>query len=64
MERLDVHDADEQNTLATRTGEDRDYIHMGEGLTGGNNQESGMTQTDDTQGRACDLKREESYFSK
>ena len=34
---------DEQNTLATQTGEDKDFIHMREGNTGGNNQESGMT---------------------
>ena len=43
MEELGVHDKDKQNNLATKTGEDREYIHMGEGITGGNNQESGMT---------------------
>ena len=32
-----------QNTLATKTGEDKDFIHVGEGSTGGNNQELGMT---------------------
>ena len=43
VEGLGVHNEDKRNTLATKTGEDKDYIHMGEGLTGGNNQESGMT---------------------
>ena len=32
-----------RNTLATQTGEDKDFIHMGKGSTGGNNQELGMT---------------------
>ena len=43
VEGLGVHDEDKQNTIATKPREDRDYIHMGEGITGGNNQESGMT---------------------
>ena len=29
--------------FGTETGEDKDFIHMREGSTGGNNQESGMT---------------------
>ena len=32
-----------RNTLATQTGEDNDFIHMGEGNTGENNQGLGMT---------------------
>ena len=31
-------DSDERNTLATRAREDKDYIHMRRGDTGGNNQ--------------------------
>ena len=34
-------DSDERNTPATRTREDKDYIHMRRGDTGGNNQGSG-----------------------
>ena len=34
-------DGEERNTLATMTREDKAYIHMGRGDTGGNNQESG-----------------------
>ena len=34
---------DKQNTLAMQTGEDKDFIHMREGSTGGNNQGLGMT---------------------
>ena len=32
-----------RNTLATQTGEDKDFIHMREGNTGANNQGLGMT---------------------
>ena len=34
---------DKLNTLAMQTGEDKDFIHMREGSTGGNNQGLGMT---------------------
>ena len=51
-----------RNTLATQTREDKDFIHMGEGNTGENNQGLGMTS--DPGHKASDLKREESYFSK
>ncbi|XP_059212943.1 trace amine-associated receptor 1-like [Centropristis striata] len=47
-----MHTIGRQNTLATRTGEDKDYIHTGEGNTGGNNQESGKKPDHDTGGRA------------
>ena len=40
--RASVHDRG-RNTLATQTGEDKDFIHMGEGNTGENNQGSGVT---------------------
>ena len=36
-------DGDERNTLATRTREDKAYIHMRRGDTGGNNQGSGKS---------------------
>ena len=45
--------------FGTETGEDKDFIHMREGSTGGNNQGLGMTSDRNTQGRASDLKREE-----
>ena len=34
---------DKRNTLAMRTGEDKDYIHMRRDDTGGNNQGLGET---------------------
>ena len=36
-------DSHERNTLATRTREDKDYIHMRRGDIGGNKQGSGET---------------------
>ena len=41
VDRASVHDR-RRNTLAMQTGEDKDFIHMGEGNTGENNQGLGM----------------------
>ena len=54
--------ATRQNTLAMRQRETQTIRHIREAVTGGNHQESGET-SGDTQGRASDLKQEESYFS-
>ena len=41
MNKASIYDK-RQNTSATQTGEDKDFIHMGKGNTGENNQGSGM----------------------
>ena len=38
-----VHDMEDEKTSAMQTGEDKDFIHMRKGITGGNNQGLGMT---------------------
>ena len=55
---------DEQNTLATRTGKTKTLYTWGEGAQVETFRDQGKRLTGDTRGRASDLKREESYFSK
>ena len=44
-------DSDERNTLATTTREDKAYIHMRRGDTGGNNQGSGESPVTQEEGQ-------------